>query len=116
MREFAEFLEHLQPLFFSFTNGKFHLGSIDAQLIRPACTMALRTATRVGSDTGTIGSRSFSSILPSSDIAYLIGDGLELDEKIGVQRHQLVMQLEGGGVVALLPCRMEFEAQPRRDV
>ena len=38
--------------------------------------MALRTAARVGSDTGTIGSRSFSSILPSSDSAYFTGAGL----------------------------------------
>ena len=35
--------------------------------------MALRTATRVGSVTGTIGSRSFSSILPSSESAYFTG-------------------------------------------
>src|ERR1700752_4222435 len=47
------------------------------QLIRPACTMALRTAARVGSDTGTIGKRSFSSILPSSDNAYFTGAGLD---------------------------------------
>ena len=40
-------------------------------------TMALRTATRVGSDTGTIGRRNFSSILPSSDRAYFTGDGLD---------------------------------------
>jgi len=40
-------------------------------------TIALRTATRVGSDTGTIGSRSFSSILPSSDSAYLTGAGFD---------------------------------------
>ena len=33
-----------------------------------------------------------------------------------MQRHQLVMQLERGGVIALLPCRVEFRAQPRRDV
>ena len=39
-------------------------------------TTALRTATRVDSWHGTIGRRSFSSILPSSDIAYLIGAGL----------------------------------------
>ena len=38
--------------------------------------MALRTATRVGSDTGTIGRRSVSSILPSSDSAYFTGYGL----------------------------------------
>ena len=35
--------------------------------------MALRTASRVGSVTGTIGRRSFSSILPSSDRAYFTG-------------------------------------------
>ena len=39
--------------------------------------MALRTAIRVGSDTGTIGSRNFSSILPSSDSAYFTGAGLD---------------------------------------
>src|SRR6202042_1284364 len=49
----------------------------NAQLIKPACTMALRTATRVGSETGTIGSRSVSSTLPSSESAYLTGAGLD---------------------------------------
>src|SRR5688572_13191428 len=30
---------------------------------------------------------------------------IAFDEEVVVQRHQLVMQLERGGVIALLPCR-----------
>ena len=46
------------------------------QLIRPACTIASRTAFCAFSDAGTIGSRTEFSHLPISDIAYLIGAGL----------------------------------------
>src|SRR5207249_6474534 len=41
---------------------------------------------------------------------------IAFDEEVVVQRHQLVMQLERGGMVALLPCRVEFRTEPRRDV
>ena len=46
------------------------------QLMRPACTMALRTTARVVSETGTMGRRASSLILPSSERAYLAGAGL----------------------------------------
>src|SRR6185437_5527861 len=73
--KFAKFLEHgLLPSMDRWTEKA---RPAQVQLIRPACTMALRTAMRVVSETGTIGSRSVSSILPSSDIAYLTGAGLD---------------------------------------
>src|SRR6266850_5792036 len=39
-----------------------------------------------------------------------------LDEEIGVQRHQLVVQLERGLEIAILPGHVKFRAQPGRDV
>ena len=66
------------------------------QLISPACTMASRTAARVFSATGTIGSRTVSAHLPSSDSAYLTGAGLVSTNSARVQRHQLVLQLQRG--------------------
>src|SRR5713226_1582548 len=39
-----------------------------------------------------------------------------LDEEIGVQRHQLVVQLERGGEIAPLPGHVKFRAQPGRDI
>jgi len=45
------------------------------QLIRPACTMASRTAAWAFSLAGTMGSRTFVEHLPISDSAYLIGAG-----------------------------------------
>src|ERR1700730_15571661 len=39
-----------------------------------------------------------------------------LDEEIGMQRHQLVVQLERGLEIALLPGQVKFRTQPRRHV
>ena len=39
-----------------------------------------------------------------------------LDEQVDVQRRELVLQLQRGGVVALQARRLEFRAQPRRHV
>src|SRR3984893_15275336 len=39
-----------------------------------------------------------------------------LDEEIGVQRHQLVVQLQCGFEIALLPGHVKFGRQPGRDV
>ena len=58
--------------------------------------MALRTARAVGSVTGTIGSRSVSSHLAEQRQRILHRRRIGLDEQVGVQRHQLVVQLERG--------------------
>src|SRR6516164_5408450 len=42
--------------------------------------------------------------------------GAGFDEQVGVQRHQLVVQLQRRFRVALLPCQMKFRAQAWRDV
>src|SRR5437764_12053224 len=42
--------------------------------------------------------------------------GIAFDEEIGVEGHQLVVQLQRGGEIALLPGDMKFGAQPRRDI
>src|SRR5580700_4802040 len=44
------------------------------------------------------------------------GRRIAFDEEIGVQRHQLVMQLQRGRHIALLPSDVEFRAQPRGHV
>src|SRR5215475_12535761 len=42
--------------------------------------------------------------------------GIGFDEQIHVQRHQLVVNLQGRRHIALLPGRMKFRTQPRRDI
>src|SRR5262249_52877843 len=64
-REFLEFLEH-----------GAHPGRPPAQFIRPAWTMASRTAVLVLSATRTIGRRTVSAHLPNTERAYLTGAGL----------------------------------------
>jgi len=78
--------------------------------------MALRTATRVGSDTGTIGRRNFSSILPSSDRAYFTGDGLDSMKRLVCSGISFVVQLERGWRDRPSASQVKFRAQPRRDV
>jgi len=53
----------------------------------------LATAACAFSVAGTMGNRNVLSHLPMSDIAYLIGAGLRLDEQVDVQRRKLVLQL-----------------------
>ena len=63
--------------------------------------MASRTAACVFSATGTIGSRTVSAHLPSSDSAYLAGAGLVSMNSADMQRHQLVLQLERARIIVL---------------
>ena len=83
---------------------------------QPACTMASRTAPCAFSLAGTIGSRTVSAHLPSSDSAYLTGAGLVSTNRLMCSGVELVLQLERGGEIALQAGALEFGAQPRRHV
>ena len=78
--------------------------------------MASRTAALVLSASGTSGSRTVSAQLPEHRQRVLGRRRIGLDEQRRVQRHQLVLQLERGGVVAPQAGALELGAQPRRHV